>query len=217
MDEDIFADGGVHVHLPARMTGSADRRFRVRKRGYLRSAAARLIESGDVLLNGSACAKNARISERDSVSVTLSAPEDIEARPEDIRLTWFTRTRILSSAQTRRNGRSSRAGKSGRTLVNALLFTAAEPYRNRRKIRPGIVHRIDKDTAGLIVAAKNDAAHTGLPPLKTHEIKRTYFAVAIGISKRTAAQSMRPSTSSDRPQKVAVIRDPEKESGCRHA
>ena len=217
MDGDFFAEEFAHVH----QSGPEDTGMRIdvfvsSKEGISRSAAARLIEEGEVLLNGLPCAKNARISAGDTVSVTLPEPEDIEAQPEDIPLDIvYEDDDIIVINKPVGMVVHPAPGNPDGTLVNALLFHCRGSLSGiGGKIRPGIVHRIDKDTAGLIVAAKNDAAHAGLAAgLKTHEIKRIYYTVAIGNIKADSGTIDAPvgRHPTDR-KRMAVIRDPEKKS-----
>jgi 23S rRNA pseudouridine1911/1915/1917 synthase len=108
------------------------------------------------------------------------------------------------------------AGSLDGTLVNALLHHCAGSLAGIGGVaRPGIVHRIDKDTTGLVVAAKTDAAHAGLSALfAKHRIERAYFAVTRGAPQpRTATLTTRLARSSEDRKKFAVVRNPESEAG----
>lgn len=148
-----------------------------------RSAATRLIEDGCVKVLGKSCAKNYRLREGDCVEVTLPEPGASEALPENIPLdvVWEDGDVIVVNKPVGMVVHPAPGNPSG-TLVNALLWRCGESLSGiGGVIRPGIVHRIDKDTSGLLVVAKNDEAHLALSEkLKDHEIRRVYYAIAIG-------------------------------------
>ena len=148
-----------------------------------RSAAARLIEDGAVSVNGKTVAKNYKITKGDAVEVTLPAPEPCEALPENIPLDIiYEDADIIVINKPVGMVVHPAAGNPSGTLVNALLYHCGASLSGvGGVIRPGIVHRIDKDTSGLLVVAKNDEAHLALSAqLKEHHVSRIYTAVAIG-------------------------------------
>ena len=148
-----------------------------------RSAAARLIEEGAVSVNGKSVAKNYKVSLGDVVEITLPEPEVAEALPENIPLDIvYEDDDIIVINKPVGMVVHPAAGNPTGTLVNALLYHCGDSLSGiGGVIRPGIVHRIDKDTTGLLVVAKNDAAHLGLAAqLKGHHINRIYFAIALG-------------------------------------
>ena len=148
-----------------------------------RSAATRLIEDGSVLVGGKSCQKNYRLRAGDAVEITLPEPEACEALPENIPLdvVWEDGDVIVVNKPVGMVVHPAPGNPTG-TLVNALLWRCGESLSGiGGVIRPGIVHRIDKDTSGLLVVAKNDEAHLKLSAkLKDHEIRRVYYAIAIG-------------------------------------
>ena len=151
--------------------------------GLTRSAAQRLIESGDVTVGGHARAKNYLLRAGDTVEVAIPEPEPSEAMPEDIPLDIvFEDGDIIVVNKPRGMVVHPAAGNEHGTLVNALLYHCGDSLSGIGGVtRPGIVHRIDKDTTGLIAVAKNDAAHEALSrQLLTHEMGRTYRALAVG-------------------------------------
>ena len=148
-----------------------------------RSAAARLIEDGAVSVNGKTVAKNYKVAKGDAVEVTLPEPEPCEALPENIPLDIiYEDADIIVINKPVGMVVHPAAGNPSGTLVNALLYHCGESLSGvGGVIRPGIVHRIDKDTSGLLVVAKNDEAHLALSAqLKEHHVSRIYTAVAIG-------------------------------------
>ncbi len=148
-----------------------------------RSAAARLIEEGAITVSGKAVAKNYKLRAGDSVSILLPEPIPTEAQPEDIPLdVVYEDEDIIVINKPSGMVVHPAAGNETGTLVNALLYHCEGSLSGiGGVVRPGIVHRIDKDTSGLLVVAKNDAAHNFLAErLKTHEVGRVYRAILIG-------------------------------------
>jgi 23S rRNA pseudouridine1911/1915/1917 synthase len=151
--------------------------------GLSRSAAARLMEEGHVLLNDKPVTKNAKLCPGDQLDVELPEPEPTEALPENIPLDIvYEDEDIIVVNKPVGMVVHPAAGNPNGTLVNALLYHCGDSLSGiGGVIRPGIVHRIDKDTSGLLVVAKNDAAHLSLSEqLKTHTVSRVYDAIALG-------------------------------------
>lgn len=151
-----------------------------------RSAASRLIENGDVTLQGAegkSLSKNYKLRENDVLTVTLPAPQPCEALPEDIPLdVIYEDDDIIVVNKPEGMVVHPAAGNPSGTLVNALLYHCKGGLSGiGGVIRPGIVHRIDKDTGGLLVVAKNDAAHLFLSEeIKYHRVSRIYHAIVKG-------------------------------------
>ena len=148
-----------------------------------RSAAVRLIEDGQVTVNGKTPNKKEKVKAGDEVTVSLPEPEPDEAIPQDIPLDIvYEDEDILVVNKPCGMVVHPAAGNPDGTLVNAILYHCGDSLSGiGGVIRPGIVHRIDKDTSGLLVVAKNDAAHLALSEqLKVHRVRRVYHAIAIG-------------------------------------
>ncbi|MBQ3275580.1 MAG: RluA family pseudouridine synthase [Oscillospiraceae bacterium] len=152
--------------------------------GFTRSAAARLIGEGRVLRNGKAVKKSDLTREGDVISVrTEDAPAPPEARPEDIPLdVVFEDADVIVVNKPRGMVVHPAPGHPDGTLVNALLYHCGDTLSGvGGELRPGIVHRLDRDTSGLIIAAKNDAAHLSLSAqLADRSLSRVYEAVVRG-------------------------------------
>ena len=151
--------------------------------GLSRSAAARLLESGCVTLRGAAVAKNYRTAEGECFEVFLPEPEPPTPLPQDIPLdVVFEDGDVIVVNKPRGMVVHPAPGHPDGTLVNALLFHCGDSLSGvGGERRPGIVHRIDRDTSGLIIAAKNDAAHLALSAqLADRSLSRVYEAVAVG-------------------------------------
>jgi len=148
-----------------------------------RSAAAKLLENGDVTVNGKNAAKNYKLRVGDVVCIDLPEPVSDKAEPENIPLdVVYEDDDIIVVNKTVGMVVHPAAGNPNGTLVNALLYHCKGSLSGIGGVmRPGIVHRIDKDTSGLLVVAKNDEAHSFLSEqLKTHDVSRIYYAVVIG-------------------------------------
>ena len=148
-----------------------------------RSAAAKLIESGAVTVGGKKVEKKYQVKEGDEVDVTLPEVEEYEAEPENIPLdVVFEDSDIIVINKPSGMVVHPAPGNYTGTLVNALLYHCKDSLSGIGGVmRPGIVHRIDKDTSGLLVVAKNDAAHRALSEeLGYHGIEREYHALVRG-------------------------------------
>ena len=151
--------------------------------GLTRSAVVRLIENGSILLFGKSFSKNYKLREGDEFTVNMPEPEPYEAQPENIPLdVVYEDSDIIVVNKPKGMVVHPAAGNPGGTLVNALLYHCRDSLSGIGGVlRPGIVHRIDKDTEGLLVVAKNDAAHLFLAEqIKEHKVSRIYYAIALG-------------------------------------
>ena len=148
-----------------------------------RSAAAKLIESGAVTVNGKKTEKKYLIKEGDEAEVVLPEVEEYEALPENIPLNViYEDSDIIVINKPSGMVVHPAPGNYTGTLVNALLYHCKDSLSGIGGVmRPGIVHRIDKDTSGLLVVAKNDASHRALSEeLGYHGIEREYHALVRG-------------------------------------
>lgn len=151
--------------------------------GLTRSQATRLIESGEVAVNGRAVSKSYKLAGDEDVAVTLPEPEPVEAVPQDIPLdVVYEDADVIVVNKPSGMVVHPAPGHPDGTLVNALLYHCAGTLSGiGGALRPGIVHRIDRDTSGLIIAAKNDAAHQYLSAqLADHTLARTYECIVVG-------------------------------------
>ena len=151
--------------------------------GLTRSQATRLIESGEVAVNGRAVSKSYKLAGGEDVAVTLPEPEPVEAVPQDIPLdVVYEDADVIVVNKPSGMVVHPAPGHPDGTLVNALLYHCAGTLSGvGGALRPGIVHRIDRDTSGLIIAVKNDAAHQYLSAqLADHTLARTYECIVVG-------------------------------------
>lgn len=145
-----------------------------------RSFVQRLISDGQVLVNGTPSKAKQKLKIGDEVTVLIPEPVVLEATPEDIPLDIvYEDSDIIVINKPKNMVVHPAAGNPNRTLVNALLYHCGDSLSDiNGVIRPGIVHRIDKDTTGLLCVAKNNAAHQHLAlQLKDHSMRRTYMAL----------------------------------------
>ena len=148
-----------------------------------RSAAARLIEQGSVLVDGSCADKKDCPRAGAEVEITLPEPQSTDILPENILLEIiYEDGDLLVVNKPKGMVVHPAAGHYSGTLVNALMFHCGGSLSGiNGEIRPGIVHRIDKDTSGLLIVAKNDFAHIGLSEqIKAHSFTREYETVVCG-------------------------------------
>jgi len=154
--------------------------------GLSRSAAQKLLDNGRVLLNGSSVRKSHVTSDGEVFFVTIDSPEDPVAAPQDIPLdVVFEDCDVIVVNKPRGMVVHPAPGHPDGTLVNALLSHCGGSLSGIGGVRrPGIVHRIDKNTSGLIMAAKNDRAHIALASqLASRSITREYDTIVRGVMK----------------------------------
>ena len=148
-----------------------------------RSGAQRLLEEGRVRSNGRPVRKNERTVPGQLLEVELPEPEPVEATPQDIPLdVRYEDSDVIVINKPKGLVVHPAVGHWDGTLVNGLLFHCAGSLSGiNGQLRPGIVHRIDKDTSGLLIVAKNDFAHQALAAqLEDHTLRRTYEAIVCG-------------------------------------
>ncbi len=148
-----------------------------------RTLAAKLLDSGGCLINKRPCGKNYKVKTEDEIEITLPDAEEPEIMPEDIPLNIvYEDNDLLVVNKPKGMVVHPAPGHYSGTLVNALMYHCRDSLSGiNGVIRPGIVHRIDKDTSGLLIVAKNDTAHNGLAEqIKIHSFTRRYEAVVLG-------------------------------------
>lgn len=173
-----------------RMSFAADRECRVdvllsERTDLTRSAVKKLADEGNVTVNGKTVKAGQILRVGTEVEILIPDPEPICAVPEDIPVEIVYEDADIAVVN-KPQGMTVHAGAGNHegTLVNALLFRLRHLSGINGKLRPGIVHRIDKDTSGLLVVAKNDAAHLSLSAqIAEKTCKREYFALLEGVVK----------------------------------
>ena len=152
-----------------------------------RSAAQQLLEKGQVLVSGTPVKKNYKTRMDDEITLELPQPEPVELVPEDIPLDiCYEDSDVVVINKPKGLVVHPAPGHWTGTLVNALMYHCGNSLSGiNGELRPGIVHRIDMDTSGLLIVAKNDFAHQALAEqLKDHSLSRVYEAIVVGNLKQ---------------------------------
>lgn len=151
--------------------------------GLSRSGAQKLLEEGCVMRNGKPGKKNDKLNPGDEISLTIPEPKEVDIVPKEMPLDIvYEDEDLLVINKPKGLVVHPAAGHADDTLVNGLLYALGDDLSGiNGELRPGIVHRIDKDTSGLLAVAKNDYAHAFLASqLKDHTMARTYEAIVVG-------------------------------------
>ncbi len=176
--------------LIADLTGERLDAFLARSvEGLTRSAAQRLLEDGCVTRNGKPGKKNDKLNIGDEISVEIPEPKDVDIVATEMPLEIvYEDEDMLVINKPKGLVVHPAAGHQEDTLVNGLLYALGDDLSGiNGELRPGIVHRIDKDTSGLLAVAKNDFAHVMLASqLKDHSMARTYECIVCGNLKEDA-------------------------------
>lgn len=173
-----------------------------------RTSAQRLIEDGNILVNGKNVKVSYKIQENDKILVEIPEPKQIELKAQNIPIEIiYEDSDIIVVNKPKGMVVHPANGNPDGTLVNAIMAICKDSLSGiGGEIRPGIVHRIDKDTSGLLIVAKNDNAHVKMSEqIKNHEVKKTYIALVRGVFKENEATIDMPigRSTSDR-KKMAV-------------
>ena len=155
-----------------------------------RTSAQRLIEDGNILVNGKNAKVSYKIQENDKISVEIPKPKQIELKAQNIPIEIiYEDSDIIVVNKPKGMVVHPANGNPDGTLVNAIMAICKDSLSGiGGEIRPGIVHRIDKDTSGLLIVAKNDNAHVKMSEqIKNHEVKKTYIALVRGVFKENEA------------------------------
>ena len=155
-----------------------------------RTSAQRLIEDGNILVNGKNAKLSYKIQETDKISVEIPEPKQIELKAQNIPIEIiYEDSDIIVVNKPKGMVVHPANGNPDGTLVNAIMAICKDSLSGiGGEIRPGIVHRIDKDTSGLLIVAKNDNAHVKMSEqIKNHEVKKTYIALVRGVFKENEA------------------------------
>ena len=150
----------------------------------------KLIKDGEVLVNGKNVKSSYKATENDEVLINIPEPKEINIVPQDIPLNivYEDQDILVINKQKGLVVHPGNGNEDG-TLVNAIMAYCKKDLSGiGGVIRPGIVHRIDKDTSGILIIAKNDKAHLNISEqIKNHQVKKTYIALVRGIVKENEA------------------------------
>jgi 23S rRNA pseudouridine1911/1915/1917 synthase len=161
--------------------------------GWSRARLQRLIEAGDVLVNSRLAKASYKLSANDEIEVELTPPPESNFTPENIPLEIvFEDDQIIVINKPAGLVVHPAAGVNSGTLANALAYHFQQ-LSNPGSIRPGIVHRLDKDTSGLLVAAKTETAHENLgDQFRAREVFKSYVALVYGVIKQASGRIEQP-------------------------
>ncbi len=176
-----------------------------------RAAIQRMLDEGDIKVNGKEVKASYKLNLSDKVEVTIKDAVEVDIKPEDIPLdvVYEDKDILVVNKQKGLVVHPGNGNPDG-TLVNAIMARCKDSLSGvGGKIRPGIVHRIDKDTSGLLIIAKNDEAHINLSEqIKNHEVNKTYLALVRGVIKNNNITIDMPIARSDRDRtKMAVSKN----------
>ena len=165
------------------------------KKDFSRVAIQRLIEEKKILVNNKPTKASYKIQKDDEITVEKEEPKEVEIKAQNIPIEVIYEDKDIIVVNKPKGMVVHPAnGNPDGTLVNSLMAICKDSLSGiGGEIRPGIVHRIDKDTSGILIVAKNDKAHINLSEqIKNHEVKKTYIAMVRGIVKEKEATIKMP-------------------------
>lgn len=184
-----------------------------------RSALQKLLEDGKITIGGRAAAKNAKLHAGIEISIEIPDPETLDAQPQNIPVEIvYEDDELLVVNKAKGMVVHPAAGNPDGTLVNALLYHCDGKLSSiNGVIRPGIVHRIDKNTSGLLVVAKTDTAHNFLAEqIKEHTFTREYQAICVGRFKESSGTIDAPIGRSKYDRKKMCVTDQNSKNAVTH-
>ena len=185
-----------------------DKAISMKDESLSRVAVQRMIDEENILVNGKPTKTSYKLKLNDVVTIIKEEPKEVEIKAENIPLDVIYEDKdILVVNKQKGLVVHPGNGNPDGTLVNAIMARCKDSLSGiGGEIRPGIVHRIDKDTSGLLIVAKNDAAHINVSEqIKNHEVKKTYIALVRGIVKENQATINMPIARSEKDRtKMAV-------------
>ncbi len=173
-----------------------------------RSTVQRLIEETQITVNGKKTKPSYKTNVNDEILINIPEPKEVDLKPQDIPIEiLFEDNDIIVVNKPKGMVVHPANGNPDGTLVNAVMAICKDSLSGiGGEIRPGIVHRLDKDTSGAIIVAKNDKAHVKLSEdLKNHKIKKTYIALVRGIIKENEATINMPIARSKQDRKKMAV------------
>lgn len=182
-----------------------------KKKELSRTNVQRLIESGNILVNNKIQKISYKVQANDEISIVIPEAKEIELKPQDIKVDIvYEDSDIIVVNKPKGLVVHPAVGNPDGTLVNAIMNICKDSLSGiGGEIRPGIVHRLDKDTTGLLIIAKNDKAHINLSEqIKNREVKKIYIALVRGIVPENEATINMPigRSTKDR-KKMAVVKN----------
>lgn len=187
--------------------------------GFTRSGISKLIADGNVTVNAAQVSKNYKCRMNDNILIVVPDAVPLEVQAENIPLDIvYEDDDLLVVSKPKGMVVHPAAGNYSKTLVNALLYHCRDSLSGiNGVIRPGIVHRIDKDTSGLLIVAKNDAAHLSLAEqIKEHSFHRAYQAVCYGNIKEDSGTVHQPIGRNPKDRKKMAVTDKNSKDAVTH-
>ncbi len=183
-----------------------------------RSKAQEIIEAGALLIDGKAVKKNFKVCAGNSYEYEFISEEDYNVIPQDIPLDIIYEDDYLAVVNKPKGMVVHPApGNKDNTMVNALLYKLSKLSQGGDAVRPGIVHRIDKNTSGLLIVAKDDKTHLALAKqIETHSFKREYRGIVIGTPKQSEGTVDAPIGRSIRDRKKMAVTDTNSKNAVTH-
>lgn len=173
-----------------------------------RSSIQRMIEEGNILVNGKKVKSSYKVEEDNVITIKKEKPKEVDVLPEDIPLNIIYEDKDIIIIN-KKKGMVVHPGNGNPngTLVNAIMSKCKGSLSGiGGKIRPGIVHRIDKDTSGLVIVAKNDKAHINISnQIKNREVEKIYIALVRGVIKENKATINMPIARSNTDRKKMAV------------
>ena len=184
-----------------------------------RSALQKLLEDGKITISGRAAAKNTKLHAGIEISIEIPDPDTLDAQPQNIPVDIvYEDEELLVVNKPKGMVVHPAAGNPDGTLVNALLYHCEGKLSSiNGVIRPGIIHRIDKNTSGLLIVAKTDSAHTFLAEqIKEHTFTREYQAICVGRFKESSGTIDAPIGRSKYDRKKMCVTDQNSKNAVTH-
>lgn len=208
MEEKVYKVNGELVGI------RLDKAISMKDSSISRASVQRLIDEENILVNGKKTKASYKLSLNDEVTIKKEEPKELEIKAQDIPLdiVYEDKDIIVINKQKGLVVHPGNGNPDG-TLVNAIMNYCKDSLSGiGGAIRPGIVHRIDKDTSGLLIVAKNDEAHINMSEqIKNHEVKKTYIALVRGVVSANQATIDMPIARSDKERtKMAVSKNGKK-------
>lgn len=189
--------------------------YLAKKKDLSRVAIQRLIGEEKILVKGKKTKPSYKVQENDEITIEEEKPKEIELKAQDIpiEIIYEDDDMIVVNKPKGMVVHPANGNPDG-TLVNAIMAICRDSLSGiGGEIRPGIVHRIDKDTSGILMVAKNDKAHIALSEqIKNHEVKKTYIALVRGIVKENEATIKMPIGRSTKDRKKMAVTQNGKEA-----
>ena len=212
-EEKAMSEEKISVTVSTEETNKRVDSFLSEKTDLTRSRIQQLIKDGNVSVNNKSVKSSYKVEENDRIEIIIPEAEKVEIIAENIDINIIYEDKDIAVINKKAGMVVHPAhGNYSRTLVNAILYHIKDLSGINGEIRPGIVHRLDKDTSGLIVVAKNDKAHIKLAEMfQKKEVKKTYLAILKGkLNRESGRLETQIGRDADDRKKMAVLKENDK-------